>query len=61
MRKTVSIRLSEQERERLEQLAQQEGVSMSEYIRGVVMGRYVRKLSESEVAEYIRRLYRTMV
>lgn len=61
MRKTLSIRLSEQERVKLEELASEQGVNVSEYIRGVITGRFVRKLSEKEVSEYIQKLYRSMV
>lgn len=58
---SISIRLSKQEREKLEYLALEHGMTISQYIRAIINGKIVRQLSESEVAEYIERLYKTMV
>ena len=56
----ISIRLSKKEREKLEGLLEH-GMTISQYIRAIINGKIVRQLSESEVAEYIERLYKTMV
>lgn len=57
----ISIRLSKKEREKLEELALEHGMTISQYIRAIINGKIVRQLSEQEVAEYIERLYKTMV
>lgn len=58
---SISIRLSKKEREKLEELALEHGMTISQYIRAIINGKIVRQLSEQEVAEYIERLYKTMV
>ena len=48
---SISIRLSKKEREKLEGLALEHGMTISQYIRAIINGKIVRQLSESEVAE----------